>query len=612
MKKLILIRPLLYFYLLLQTGISYAQFVEFGPIDQRKFSSNYFNAGFTEKQNTSLTLPFWEDFSGGLDTLKWQIEGVSYTETIGIKPPSLGMAVFNGVDQNGRAYSQQNSDQGESDYLTSKPIDLSGIPSIEKETLYLSFYWQAGGLSESPDQSDRLILQVLDQGGNWNTLWDQRGGENLDKTRFFQEVIKINPEFQHSNFQFRFVSNGRQSGPFDAWLLDYIFLNTKQSKNAPTFSDRSLTKSNSIALDNFGAYPFELLEKHQTGKWSTVKNEFLNLENRFRAMEYSISVCDSSDNVLLNINSSTPFNPVPNVLERRSFQSRVFDKIPIPKEPGDLFFKTKLTSGDGFLFEINQGDTIRYTSVNFRSNDQVISKFPIRDFFAYDNGSADYAVGINQRSGQLAVKYSTPEQLFLKGISIYFSNPLQANQAIDLVVWSKLDSKPIYSQQSVIPAKIQGEEVTYFPFKESISVSGDFFIGYTQFTNDFIHVGLDKINDQGDKIFYNVGGSWVQNEEVKGSLMIRPHVSKSPGDQQGKLPNEGFKIFPNPVVNELNVTGEFTNLWVVDSFGREIILPRQRKDQSEILNFRGLKPGIYVVNLLTPTGLKSVRILLSN
>ena len=597
--------------LLGQSQQGFAQFVEFGPVHRvpQPISSE---TGAAARVSFTPSIPFWDDFSQGLDTLKWKVEGASYTETIGIRPPSLGMVLFNGVDQNGRAYSQQVRDQGESDYLSSKTFDLSTISSSERNSLFLSFYWQAGGNAELPDENDRLSLQILDPQGNWLTIWSKGGGDNLDRNKFAQELIQIKPEWQHAEFQFRFFSNGRQSGPFDSWLLDYVYLNTKRTESNINYPDRAITKPNAVRLDGFGAYPWELLSKNQSGKWTTVQNEFLNLENRFRAMEYSISAKDSSGTVLLSINANTPFNPVPNALERRTFLSRTFTEIELPSTPSDLLFETKLTTGDGILFEVNQGDTTRYPSVDYRSNDQVLTKFPIRDFFAYDHGSADYAAGINQRSGQLAVAYTTPEQVFLKGVSIYFTNAIQANQAIDLVVWSKLDQKPIYSQETIIPARNPGEELVYFPLEKPIQVTGEFFVGFTQFTNDFIHIGLDKINDQGAKIYYNVGGGWVQNKEVKGSLMIRPHITKSLAGGDNSLPETTYRLFPNPVTDELQIQGQFSDLTVVDSFGREILLPREQTNQGEIVNFRGQRPGIYVVNLITPEGLKSVRILVKN
>ncbi len=589
-------------------GPIYAQFVTFGPV-HRNSGAQLSSTSLEARQTATTTIPFWDDFSKGIQTSKWIAKGASYTETIGNKAPSLGMALFNGVDELGRAYSLQEKDQGESDYLTSVPLDLSGIEASQKASLYLSFYWQAGGKAEVPDSNDRLSLQVLTPAGTWLTVWEKRGGETLDRTRFAQEIIAILPEWQHANFQFRFFSNGRQSGPFDSWLLDYVYLNTQRTATNLSYPDRALTLPTSVRLGDFGAYPWELVQKHQKSNWSTVKNEFQNLENRFKAMEFSVTLRDSSGTELLPINSTTPFNPVPNALERRSIVSRTFSEIPIPSKQGDLFFETSLVTGDGLLTTINGTDTTRFAQVNFRDNDRVSTRFSLRDYFAYDQGNADYTAGINQRSGQLAVAYKTPEPVFLTGISIDFNNARQVDQVLDLVIWSALDKKPLYTQEVVIPAKKSGQNIQYFSLKETVPVSGTFYVGFTQFTNDFLQVGLDKTQNFGDRIYYNVGGGWVQNKDVNGALLIRPHVSLS-GKAGGTLsPENIFQVYPNPAVEEVMVEGKFTYLQVLDSFGREITLPRMARNTGEVLNFKDQQPGLYLIKVVHDLGITSFRIL---
>jgi hypothetical protein len=613
-QKLILLKPLRLLQILLLLafwslcGPIYAQFVTFGPV-HRNSGAQLSSTSLEARQTATTTIPFWDDFSKGIQPSKWIAKGASYTETIGNKAPSLGMALFNGVDELGRAYSLQEKDQGESDYLTSVPLDLSGIDASQRASLYLSFYWQAGGKAEVPDSNDRLSLQVLTPAGTWLTVWEKRGGETLDRTRFAQEIIAILPEWQHANFQFRFFSNGRQSGPFDSWLLDYVYLNTQRTATNLTYPDRALTLPTSVKLGDFGAYPWELVQKHQKSNWSTVKSEFQNLENRFKAMEFSVTLRDSSGTELLPINSTTPFNPVPNALERRSIVSRTFSEIPVPSKPGDLFFETSLVTGDGLLTTINGTDTTRFAQVDFRDNDRVSTRFSLRDYFAYDQGNADYTAGINQRSGQLAVAYKTPEPVFLTGISIDFNNARQVDQVLDLVIWSALDKKPLYTQEVVIPAKKSGQNIQYFSLKETVPVSGTFYVGFTQFTNDFLQVGLDKTQNFGDRIYYNVGGGWVQNKDVNGALLIRPHVSLS-GKAGGTLsPENIFQVYPNPAVEEVMVEGKFTYLQVLDSFGRVITLPRMTRNTGEVLNFKDQQPGLYLIKVVHDLGITSFRIL---
>lgn len=588
--------------------LAYGQLVEFAPIQHQKIKSHSLS-----EQNSRISqgniLPFWDDFSQGIDTLKWSVSGASYTETIGLNAPSIGMILLDGVDTNGNPYSLSQRDQGETDYITSKPFDLSALNSSNSESLYLSFFWQVAGRAELPDEGDQLILQILNSEGSWMTIWSQLGGVGIDTDVFKQEIIQILPAWQHDLFQFRFFAEGRQSGPFDSWLLDYIYLNDGRSSSDLDYRDRSLTRTNELRIGDYGAYPFALLEANQAGLWSTVQNEFYNLENRFRAMEYSIVISDSSTMTTTPINLNTPFNPVPNALERRVFESRKVDELPIPKNETTLEIISSITSGDGLLYEVVAGDTIIFSSVNYELNDTVRTSLPLLDYFAYDNGSADYAAGINQRSGQLAVKYTTPEEVYIKGISINFTNPKQANQALDINVWKDLDEDPIFTREDLIAVKEAGQEFLYFSLDTNIRVEGDFYIGFTQFTNDFIHVGLDKVNDSGDMLFYNVVGEWAQNDEVRGSLMIRPHISIDAPFEDIPAAEERIRIYPNPVETLLNLEGRFSEARVFDSFGREIFLERQLSSKGEIVNFNGQRPGVYVLNLTTEVGMQSYRIL---
>ncbi len=590
------------------SGPTCAQFITFGPVHRNSTALNSMPST-AARQTATATIPFWDDFSKGIQASKWIAEGASYTETIGNKAPSLGMALFNGVDELGRAYSLQEKDQGESDYLTSIPLDLGGLDAAQQTSLYLSFYWQAGGKAEVPDSNDRLTLQILTPAGTWLTVWEKRGGETLDRTRFIQEIIAIRPEWQHANFQFRFFSNGRQSGPFDSWLVDYVYLNSRRTPTALSYPDRALTVPTTVRLGDYGAYPWELLQKHQKGNWSTAKSEFQNLENRFKSMEYSVTLRDNSGTELLPINSTTPFNPVPNALERRAIVSRAFADIPVPSKPGVVLFETSLITGDGLLTSINGTDTTRYAQVDFRTNDRVQTKFPLQDFFAYDQGQADYSAGINQRSGQLAVAYKTPEPVFLTGISIDFTNARQVNQVLDLVIWSSLDKKPVYTEEVVIPAKTSGQDIHFFALKETVAVSGTFHVGFTQFTNDFLQVGLDKNHNFGDRIYYNVGGGWVQNKDVAGALLIRPHVSLSGKAGGNLIPENTLRVYPNPVIEEVMVEGKYNFLQVLDSYGRVITLPRSIRNTGEVLNFKDQHPGLYLIQVVHDLGTTSFRIL---
>lgn len=560
----------------------------------------------------NLQLPFWDDFSSpGVDPAKWINAGTTQSYTVGNSPPSLGVLLMDGVDERGKPYSNVPIEQGINDQITSLPIDLSGLSEAEKNTVFLSFFWQAGGKAELPDFNDDLNLFFLDSAGIWTQVWRVSGELEAEQFFFTPEIIQVTEDFQHENFQFRFQISGRASGPFDAWLLDYVYLNKNRNPNNLFFPDRALTQTNSRPLGKYAAIPlFELKNKNNT-IWTNVSNEFKNLENRFRAMEYSIELRNKADDALISrINNNTPFNPVPLANERRTFTSNNFGNIDLPEAETDLELTTYISSGDRFLFQIVDGDSLIFEQVDLRVNDTVKTIITVKDFYAYDDGIVDYSAGINQRNGMLANRFEVENPAYVKGISINFTNFLQANTFIDLMVWNNLTNEPLFVKEVFIPEKEVLGEFAYFELEENVRVEGNFFVGFTQFTNDFVYVGLDKTFDNGSEIFFNVSGSWEQNTIVGGSLMIRVHLSEEPLLAEKEQNTKTLKVFPNPVTDWLSIEGDIDSYQVFDNFGRSLDLPEENPEiNSKMINFAGLQKGIYLIQVIQGEEQKSFRIL---
>jgi hypothetical protein len=553
-------------------------------------------------------LPFWDDFSKkGVDTTKWINEGATQSFTVGYAPPSYGVLLLDGVDERGRPYSNVLVAQGITDKITSVPINLSGLSEVEKNTVFISFFWQSGGRGEMPDFNDDLSLFFLDTTDNWINVWSMLPGEQFT---FTPEIIQVTEEFQHENFQFRFQISGRASGPFDSWLVDYVYLNKNRNPNDLSFPDRALTKTNVRPLGRFSAIPLFELNQNSNEIWTNSGNEFKNLENRFRAMEYSVVLRNKADNsIVKNINNNTPFNPVPLANERRSFDSNSFNVINLPSEETDYELITYLTTGDKNLFQIINGDSVFFENIDLKMNDTVKTIIPIRDFFAYDDGNVDYSAGINQRNGMLANRFEVSNTAFVKGISINFTNFNQANSVVDLMIWRNLDENPIYIKEVFIPEKPSLSDFSYYELEENIRVEDIFFVGFTQFTNDFVYVGLDKTFDNGKEVFFNVTGSWQQNDIVEGSLMIRVHLSETEVVEQEGQSEAGFKLFPNPVTDWLNLEGDIDDYIVYDPYGRQLNLPMEINEKGKMINFAGLQKGVYLVNIVQNNESKSIRVL---
>lgn len=562
-------------------------------------------------QQEPLTIPFWDDFSKNrLDTAKWVFQGATHSNTVGNAPPSVGVLLLDGTDENGRPYSTVQLEQGETDQITSKAIDLSGIGPTEVNSVFLSFFWQAGGKAEMPDAADAIRLEFLDTAGVWERVWEQSGGLVAEQMFFTQEIVQVRPAFFHEAFQFRFVIQGRKSGPFDSWLLDYIFLNKNRNENDLFTEDRALTQPNSRPFDRYGAVPLFLLQRSPADFWTNTRNEFKNLSNIFRAMEYSFEIRElQSQQLVKSINNNTPFNPVPTAQERRGFGSNPILDVVLDAEESDYELVSYLVTGDGFLQGIENGQPVSYPSVDFRANDTVRTQLQIRDFLAYDGGNVDYSAGINQRSGMLAQRFDVEGPAFLTGISINFTNFAQVNSVVDINVWRELDQAPIYTQEVIIPDKGAIENFAFFEIDRNVEAGGEFYVGFTQFTNDFVHVGLDKTIDNGQEIFFNVTGSWQQNDRVQGSLMIRPHLSPNPVSQPGSDASIEVKAYPNPVSGELRLEGDFDSFEIFDPIGRQIKLPFSDFERGKIINFENMRMGVYVVKASKGKNMHTFRIL---
>ncbi|MBK9213821.1 MAG: hypothetical protein IPO14_12990 [Saprospiraceae bacterium] len=83
-----------------------------------------------------LSLPFFDDFvQNKIDSTNWTDGFVFVNYGMAVNPPSLGVATFDGINENGKPYG---GGHGLSDILTSSFIDLSNQGS---DSLFLSFFY---------------------------------------------------------------------------------------------------------------------------------------------------------------------------------------------------------------------------------------------------------------------------------------------------------------------------------------------------------------------------------------------------------------------------------------------------------------------------------------
>jgi len=598
------------------------------PNKIKRESTTRFATNQSNQVLATVNIPFWEDFStsGPIPSLdRWaNSDNVRISNGLGKNAPTINVAVFDGVDVNGTAYDVNSLINGATDSLVSQLIDLSSLGATQADSVYLSFFWQINGNGEIPDLEDSLVLQFKNPTGQWQNIWSQVGGRDNESTEFTQELVQVTQNYLSDSFQFRFQSYSRLAGAFDTWLVDYIFLNDSRHANDIAYPDRALTRKPSFLIAPYSAMPTEQFFANPNRYLVETNAEFYNLNEFFQPIQFSTTVRETSGTVDIEIlNNETIANPIPDAFERRTFTSPALNSNLLDSDADSLLLETTylIRSGDNFLIEdINPGvDTTFNLSVDYRINDTVRVTTVINDYFAYDDGDPDFAAGINQRGGQLAYAFFAEERALLTHIDINFPFTQQSGEPIELFVWSELDNSPesilFQDPYSVIrPASIG--DLRAYKLDTPVFVQDTFYIGFQQATNEFLAVGLDKNNDTGDKLFFNVSGDWRPNEFVSGSLLMRPRFDKEiaanfvlPNQAAGIAPN----IYPNPSSGRVFIEAEnLESLKVYDSWGTESFYQVIEAESGVFIDLSKNKKGIYLLKFSKGGNVFTKRIILNN
>lgn len=538
---------------------------------------------------TPITLPFWDDFStttGLLDTTWWvpgsQVQILPRTGN-GILPPTINVVTFDGVDAAGNPYSVTDTD-GLVDSLVSQPIDLTQVPASLQGTIYLSFFFQVKGLGNQPEPEDSLLLYFKKADGSWQKMWPLAGDViPQDPTIFTEKLVNVpnNTDFIYDSFQFKFQAIGRQNGWFDNWNIDYVYMDKRRNANDNSYLDRAFTDLPSSILNGFTAMPFnDFIFTSNPADFLIESSTWIkNLENDVQPVEYSAIITDTLNNIVLDtIANFVGLNLFPR--DVREVISNLPDGNAFDLNADSLFLEVKyfVNSGDKNLIDsiYNAGaDTAFYANINLRVNDTVRSYITIHDYYAYDDGSAEFGAGINQKDGRIAYQFVTKSLQFIDRIDIYFPNISRNQNGSPMELFILKELRDINNPfLGFIVGSIRHEGINKFVsynFNTSISVQDTFYIGFRNLASDglWTAIGLDKNTNTGDKIYYSVDGSWLQNTSIEGSLMIRPHFTDElvTGIENRQ---EQLKVYPNPTSGRLNIEGNFDKLYVLDITGRPV------------------------------------------
>ncbi|MBS1681686.1 MAG: T9SS type A sorting domain-containing protein [Bacteroidetes bacterium] len=582
---------------------------------------------------TSMQLPFWDDFSFNNspfdfanDSL-WQYGTSVWVNTgMGINPPTLKVATFDGLDSTRLPYNINIPlAKGVADKLFSRPIRMDLV--APSDSIFIFFYYQYQGNGEPPDSGDEFSLWFKSDSSTWDKIWAVQVDSTSNRSKFIPVKISIkDPKYFHNSFQFRFQNFARLSGPFDTWNLDYVYINNGKPQYAPVYADlpdRAITAPFASVFKQYHSLPVRhLLSKGDSALvygsiTATSQRQDQTEKPLFNPQPVRLTV-DLTTTVRLNkaISSNTIlFDTLHANVFYDSTYVFAFDSLlslknidPRTDSIGLQFF-AKLTTGDNdpktkkmvtdsagtHLVDVGDYDTIVYKGLEFRYNDTISTKFKLTNYYAYDDGIAEYAITLTQPGSYLAYQfdmvYAQPDTLI--AVDIYFPHVGdESDQVLQLMVYNEymkgLDSLNITVNRTT------NNTFTRYPLDQAVLVNKKFFIGYKQNSTANIGIGFDKNSDSGDKLFYNVTGVWQPNTDLHGNAMIRPVFGHGVVKTITAIESEKKFAYPNPNTGMFFLPQQIDQLQVVDITGKNISFVREDFSDKTQVTLRGHSAGVYL------------------
>ena len=592
---------------------SLAQF-ELVPLPNTKISKK------TSARVAALALPFFDDFSTSINQPNQQRwvkgGGVFINNNSAINNPTLNVVTFDGLKSNGVAYNYNDLfANGATDSLTSLPIDLSR--NTISDSLYLSFFYQTQGFGENPDLNDSLTVQFLTDGGKWITekVFVGDTGKVVTSSKFTQVLMPIrSTRYLHAGFQFRFRTFGRQSGQFDVWHIDYVYLdkvniNKNFQQFDPTankifFYDYAFSSPISPILKNYNAMPLtQFLVKPDKELSDSVKANVYDLwTTNIVAATFTLQNLITKKTLisLPRRGDKLQTNVINNQTTNFALKNTFADSI--KSETGSkIILKAK--------FDMNSQDF-------FRMNDTVSRITELDNYYAYDDGTAEVGAYLKKGFGRVAVMFVNNKADVVQAIRINLQSVLDSSRLattnLSLQIMANDRGKPGrilrgFSGKITYP-NTNNSFIEYAI--EPVAVADTFYVGYTQLSDDeALVVGLDNNSPQFAKNhFYNISNEWINvgivptNSgfiPIKGSLMIRPVMGGIAKEitlaTEEEIQDRNLVISPNPTSDVIRWNDRsLKNAEILDMLGRSILW--EKSDNQEI-NIGNLNSGSYILRL---------------
>ncbi|WNJ19875.1 hypothetical protein [Pontibacter sp. G13] len=462
-----------------------------------------------------------------------------------ISPPNLGVMTFDGASRFGTPYATNIVIAGTADRLFSQYFDFSGFSPAD--SIYLTFYLQAGGLGNTPNPSDSFRVYFRTQNPTPNEFVQvfSVGGTSTSTDFEFYEIPILASAFFHQGFQFLFESEGSLNGEIDLWHLDQVELGLNRSTGDSVRFDAS-----PILVANSPMRPFTAIPSMQFDAIPQLQQSFVVQTASGATTAQNATLEVELTETLSGQSLSSPFSASQSVsLLPRAVTSANFTQFAEQSltAPANLQLEARIN----MLGDINP------------SNDTIRVSYPIDSVMAYDDGEADARFGLNKPLG-FGTLFGLSEPDSLVAVWISFTPVVTFNEVLNqtfyqdgatfwLTVWDDPHPDSILAQQVGNMQIAYGELPNHFEryeFPTPVAVPDSFWVGIRQNNAIPVGVGFD-LNTDGDRYTYwDSAGVWT-NSNLGGTLMIRPEFYNGRPDpvsiSSAKTEWTAPKLFPNPI-----------------------------------------------------------------
>ncbi len=510
----------------------------YNPAYKNAKRSSIPNKSNTKGGNIAVKLPFIDDFSRpGIFPYQdlWKDQNVFINKSFGVNPPSFGVATFDATNDTGGVYSHLSSAPSVADTLCSNDIRLDSNFSSNSilspaDSVYISFYIQPQGMGDDPQKDDSIVLQFYaPKTGQWSSVWHMPGMP-LDTfiakfgTDFLQVLIPIKDTIYFgADFKFRFYNYASianttipswRSGMYDHWNLDYVYLDANLSYDSIYKKDIAISGNVSTLLTNYQSMPWNQFKANSSAEMDHAKEIRYNklggpLDSANVAQFFSIQ----------NLDDKSYFYPFPNP----SSVNMITDFRIFKPNYSTYAFNSNASPYADFQVVFNMLAT---PDIN-RYNDTLKFFQRFYNYYAYDDGIPEAGYGLSVSYGRLAIQFKANTPDSIQSVQFYFNQTigLSNQQYFHLSIWSDNNGTPgtlLYEQKNMRP-EFEDKLFQFYTYKldQAVAVSGTFYVGWRQTTQDNLNVGWDRNNDKQTKVFYNTTGVWY-NSSFHGCTMIRP------------------------------------------------------------------------------------------